>query len=324
MIIRQLMRGPVLFFIFIVLSILSLFIGVSQLGLSDIFHLSAEQRNILFSSRIPRTVSIIISGSSLALAGLIMQQMMQNKFVSPTTAGTMEWAKLGILIALVFFPHAHILIKLLFAMLLSIAGTFFFMKLIQIIRFKDVIFVPLLGIMIGGIISSLTTFIALRTNAVQSIGNWLNGNFAIITSGRYEILYLSIPLLIVTYTFANYFTIAGMGKDFSHNLGVNYERIMMFGLTITATMTALVVVTVGALPFLGLIVPNIVSIYRGDHLKHALPHTVLLGAIFVLFSDILGRLIVYPYEINIGLTLGVFGTFIFLAMLLKGSRNYES
>lgn len=324
MIIRQLMRGPVLFFIFIVLSILSLFIGVSQLGLSDIFHLSAEQRNILFSSRIPRTVSIIISGSSLALAGLIMQQMMQNKFVSPTTAGTMEWAKLGILIALVFFPHAHILIKLLFAMLLSIAGTFFFMKLIQIIRFKDVIFVPLLGIMIGGIISSLTTFIALRTNAVQSIGNWLNGNFAIITSGRYEILYLSIPLFIVTYTFANYFTIAGMGKDFSHNLGVNYERIMMFGLTITATMTALVVVTVGALPFLGLIVPNIVSIYRGDHLKHALPHTVLLGAIFVLFSDILGRLIVYPYEINIGLTLGVFGTFIFLAMLLKGSRNYES
>ncbi|UTB81772.1 iron ABC transporter permease [Staphylococcus carnosus] len=322
---RQLMRGPVLFFIFIVLSILSLFIGVSQLGLSDIFHLSAEQRNILFSSRIPRTVSIIISGSSLALAGLIMQQMMQNKFVSPTTAGTMEWAKLGILIALVFFPHApHILIKLLFAMLLSIAGTFFFMKLIQIIRFKDVIFVPLLGIMIGGIISSLTTFIALRTNAVQSIGNWLNGNFAIITSGRYEILYLSIPLLIVTYIFANYFTIAGMGKDFSHNLGVNYERIMMFGLTITATMTALVVVTVGALPFLGLIVPNIVSIYRGDHLKHALPHTVLLGAIFVLFSDILGRLIVYPYEINIGLTLGVFGTSIFLAMLLKGSRNYES
>ncbi|RTX86490.1 ABC transporter permease [Staphylococcus piscifermentans] len=321
---RQLMRGPILFFIFIVLSILSLFIGVSQLGLADIFHLSTEQRNILFSSRVPRTVSIIISGSSLALAGLIMQQMMQNKFVSPTTAGTMEWAKLGILIALLFFPQAHILIKLIFAILLSITGTFFFMKLIQVIRFKDVIFVPLLGIMIGGIISSLTTFIALRTNAVQSIGNWLNGNFAVITSGRYEVLYLSIPLLIVTYIFANYFTIAGMGKDFSHNLGVNYERIMMYGLAITATMTALVVVTVGALPFLGLIVPNIVSIYRGDHLKHALPHTALLGAIFVLFSDIIGRLIVYPYEINIGLTLGVFGTFIFLAMLLKGSRNYES
>ena len=123
MIIRQLMRGPILFLIFIVLSILSLFIGVSQLGLADIFHLSAEQRNILFSSRVPRTVSIIISGSSLALAGLIMQQMMQNKFVSPTTAGTMEWAKLGILIAL-YFSRKHILVKLIFAILLSITGTF--------------------------------------------------------------------------------------------------------------------------------------------------------------------------------------------------------
>ncbi|MCE5148695.1 MULTISPECIES: ABC transporter permease [Staphylococcus] len=318
------MRFPVLLILFIFLTILSLFVGVSQLSITQIFHLTADQQNILVSSRIPRTVSIIISGSSLALAGLIMQQMMQNKFVSPTTAGTMEWAKLGILISLIFFPQAHILIKLLFAMVLSIGGTFFFMKLIQIIRFKDVIFVPLLGIMIGGIISSLTTFVALRTNALQSIGNWLNGNFAIITSGRYEVLYLSIPLLIVTYIFANYFTIAGMGKDFSHNLGVNYDRIMMFGLTITATMTALVVVTVGTLPFLGLIVPNIVSIYRGDHLKNALPHTAVLGAIFVLVSDILGRVIVYPYEINIGLTIGVFGTLIFLVMLFKGSRNYES
>ncbi|MDU7036308.1 MAG: iron chelate uptake ABC transporter family permease subunit, partial [Staphylococcus simulans] len=142
--IKQLVRFPVLLILFIFLTILSLFVGVSQLSITQIFHLTADQQNILVSSRIPRTVSIIISGSSLALAGLIMQQMMQNKFVSPTTAGTMEWAKLGILISLIFFPQAHILIKLLFAMVLSIGGTFFFMKLIQIIRFKDVIFVPLL------------------------------------------------------------------------------------------------------------------------------------------------------------------------------------
>lgn len=82
-------------------------------------------------------------------------------------------------------------------------------------------------------------------------------------------------------------------------------KIINIALFITATITALVVVTVGTLPFLGLIVPNIISIYRGDHLKHALPHTMMLGSIFVLISDIVGRLIVYPYEINIGLTIGV-------------------
>ena len=107
---KFLFKGYVLLILLVCLTIVSLFVGVSQLSLSDIFHLSEEQQNILFSSRIPRTVSILLSGSSLAL-GLIMQQMMQNKFVSPTTAGTMEWAKLGILISLIFFPKGHILIK---------------------------------------------------------------------------------------------------------------------------------------------------------------------------------------------------------------------
>lgn len=102
---KFLFKGYVLLILLVCLTIVSLFVGVSQLSLSDIFHLSEEQQNILFSSRIPRTVSILLSGSSLALAGLIMQQMMQNKFVSPTTAGTMEWAKLGILISLIFFSE---------------------------------------------------------------------------------------------------------------------------------------------------------------------------------------------------------------------------
>ncbi len=320
---RVIMNVYVLFLILSVLTVCSLFIGVSRVPITELFQFNAHQLNILWASRIPRTVSILISGSALALAGLIMQQMMQNKFVSPTTAGTMEWAKLGILISLIFFPKQHILLKLVVAVLCSLFGTFMFVQIVQRIKFKDVIFVPLIGIMLGGIVSSFATFIALRTNAVQSIGNWLNGNFAIITSGRYEVLYLSIPLLIVTYIFANQFTIAGMGRDFSKNLGLNYEWIMNIGLFITATMTALVVVTVGTLPFLGLIVPNIVSIFKGDHLKNALPQTALLGAIFVMISDIFGRLIVYPYEINIGLTIGIFGTFVFIVMLMKGRRHYE-
>lgn len=319
---RYLMNGYVLLALLTILTVCSLFIGVSSVPITALFHLNENQLNVLFTSRIPRTVSILIAGSTLALAGLIMQQMMQNKFVSPTTAGTMEWAKLGILISLIFFPTEHILLKLLFAVLLSVAGTFLFVQMVHRIRFKDVIFVPLIGIMLGGIVSSFTTFIALKTNAVQSLGNWMTGNFAVITSGRYEVLYLSIPLLILTYVFANQFTIAGMGRDFSKNLGVNYDVIMNIGLFITATITALVVVTVGTLPFLGLIVPNIVSMFKGDHLKNALPHTAMLGAMFVMFSDIVGRVVVYPYEINIGLTIGIFGTVIFILMLMKGRRHY--
>ena len=98
---KFLLKGYVLLIFLVVFTILSLFVGVSQISISDIFHLTDDQLNIILSSRIPRTVSILISGSTLAIAGLIMQQMMQNKFVSPTTAGTMEWAKLG------FFYHSY-------------------------------------------------------------------------------------------------------------------------------------------------------------------------------------------------------------------------
>ncbi|PCF77046.1 ABC transporter permease [Staphylococcus delphini] len=317
-----LMRLDVLIILLVIATCFSVFIGVSEVSPIHIHHLTDEQQNILLSSRIPRTVSIIISGSSLAVCGLIMQQLTRNKFVSPTTAGTMDWARLGVLIALIAFPEAHILLKLLFATLLSLFGTMLFMQILRRIQFKDVIFIPLVGIMLGNIVSSFSSFVALRTNAVQSIGNFMQGNFSIITSGRYETLYISVPLLILAFVFANQFTIAGMGKSFSVNLGLHYEKVVNIGLVIASIITALVVVTVGMMPFLGLIVPNLVSLFRGDHLKNALPHTAVFGALFVMICDVIGRLVIFPYEMTIGLTIGVIGSFIFIVMLMKGrSRN---
>ncbi|WP_275334131.1 ABC transporter permease [Staphylococcus delphini] len=317
-----LMRLDVLIILLVIATCFSVFIGVSEVSPIHIHHLTDEQQNILLSSRIPRTVSIIISGSSLAVCGLIMQQLTRNRFVSPTTAGTMDWARLGVLIALIAFPEAHILLKLLFATLLSLFGTMLFMQILRRIQFKDVIFIPLVGIMLGNIVSSFSSFVALRTNAVQSIGNFMQGNFSIITSGRYETLYISVPLLILAFVFANQFTIAGMGKSFSVNLGLHYEKVVNIGLVIASIITALVVVTVGMMPFLGLIVPNLVSLFRGDHLKNALPHTAVFGALFVMICDVIGRLVIFPYEMTIGLTIGVIGSFIFIVMLMKGrSRN---
>lgn len=143
-----------------------------------------------------------------------------------------------------------------------------------------------------------------------------------IMKGRYELLFISIPLVIMAYIFANKFTIAGMGEDFAKNLGLNYKRVVNIGLIIVALITSTVVLTVGMIPFLGLIIPNIVSIYQGDHLKNTLSHTALLGAVFVLFCDILGRLIIYPYEISISLTVGVLGSGIFAYLLLR-RKSYE-
>lgn len=311
------MKKSYLFIVLLLLSMISIFIGVSDLKPQHLLNLTSEQSQILFASRLPRLASIVISGMSMGVAGLIMQQLTRNKFVSPTTAGTLDSARMGILVSMLLFTSASPLVKTVIAFAFALLGTFIFMKILDRVKFKDTIFVPLVGLMFGGIVSSITTFFAYKHDLIQNMSSWLQGNFSTILSGRYELLYLSVPTLLIAYLFANRFTIAGMGEDFSANLGLNHKQVMRIGLTIVALISSVVILTVGMIPFLGLIIPNIVSIFQGDHLKKSIAHTAMLGAIFVLICDIIGRLIIYPYEIPIGLTVGVIGSAIFLYLLLR-------
>lgn len=316
------MKLRYLVMILILLSVTSIFIGVVNVTPRSLLNLTENDKNILLNSRIPRTISIILAGVALSVAGLLMQQLTRNKFVSPTTAGTMDFAKLGILIAMIFFTDAPILVKLLFAVTSAIIGTMVFMWIVRRIKYKDAIFIPLVGLMLGNIVSSLATFMALRFNAMQSIGNFFVGDFSMITKGRYEILIIIIPMVVLIYVFAHHFTIVGMGESFSRNLGISYDKIMNLGIVIAAVVSATVVVTIGVLPFLGLIVPNIVNLFVGDHLQKTLPSTALLGAILVMVADIFSRLIIFPYEIPIGLTLGILGSVIFMGLLLMRRKSY--
>ncbi|WP_414045529.1 ABC transporter permease [Macrococcus equi] len=308
----------------LILSVTSMFIGVVEITPKSLMHLTENQLNVLLNSRFPRTLSIILAGAALSVAGLLMQQLTRNKFVSPTTAGTMDFAKLGVLVSMIFFAEVHILIKLAMSILSAVLGTLAFMWIVKKIKYKDAIFIPLVGLMLGNIVSSIATFLALRFNVIQSLSNFFVGDFSMITKGRYEVLILIVPMVILVYVFAHHFTIVGMGESFSKNLGISYEKMMYLGVVIAAVVSATVVVTIGVLPFLGLIVPNIVAIYAGDHLERAVPYTALLGAIIVMVADIFSRLIIFPYEIPIGLTLGILGSIVFLMILLKRRNSYAS
>jgi iron complex transport system permease protein len=210
-----------------------------------------------------------------------------------------------------------VLLKMVIGFLFALAGTLIFIKILERVQFKDVVVVPLIGIMFGGVISSATTFFAYRYDLLQTLSAWTNGDFSSVLQGRYEMLYIAVPATAMAYLYADRFTLAGMGEDFAVNLGLNYKQVLNTGLAIVALVTSIVVLTVGAIPFLGLIVPNVASIITGDNLKKALPLTALLGAMLVLACDILGRVIRYPYEIPIGTVMGVLGSAVFLFMILR-------
>ncbi|MGQ2952203.1 MAG: ABC transporter permease [Agrobacterium sp.] len=301
------------------LAIVSLFVGVSNVSLTTLFapDTSADALRVLLVSRIPRTLALILAGSSMAIAGLIMQMLVRNRFVEPSTAGTTESAGLGLLVVTLFAPETPIFGKMLVAAVFALAGTALFLRILRQVPLRDVLLVPLIGIMLGGVISAVTTFFAYRFDLLQSLGAWMTGDFSGVLRGRYELLWVGFIFAIAAYLAADRFTVAGMGRDFTTNLGLNYRRVMALGLTIVSLVSAVVVVTVGMIPFLGLIVPNVVSLMIGDNMRRSVPWVATLGAVFVLSCDIIGRTVRAPYEIPIGTVVGVIGSVLFLYLLLR-------
>ena len=302
--------------ILIILSICSLFIGVIDIELLSLFSGDIEHLEIFFVSRLPRLLAILCTGMGMSVAGLIMQQLCMNKFISPTTGATISSAQLGILIALLFLPNSTLWSRAIFAFVTAILGTWVFVWFVQKMQFKDVVMVPLVGIMFGNVIGGITSYIAYKYELTQALSSWLVGHFSLVLKGRYEIVYLCVPLIILAFIFANHFNIVGMGKSFSKNLGVNYNLLLFSGLTIAAMITASVVVVVGAISYIGLIVPNIVAMFKGDKIRGTLIDTALFGGIFVLVCDMIARIVIAPYELPIELIIGIIGSVLFVGLLL--------
>lgn len=305
----------------LILSILSLFIGVIDLDTLSLLSGDVRQLRILIISRLPRLLALLCTGIGMSVAGLIMQQLCMNKFVSPTTGATISSAQFGILLALLFMPDSTLWGRALFAFAAAVAGTWGFVWFIQRIQFKDIVMVPLVGIMFSNIIGGITNFLAYKFEMTQALSTWLTGHFSLVLKGRYELVYLTVPLVILAFLYANHFNIVGMGRDFSKNLGVNYNVILFMGLTIAAMITASVVVVVGAVSYIGLIVPNVVSLFKGDKIRGTLADTALFGALFVLVCDMAGRIVIAPYELPIELIIGIIGSILFIMLLFYRLRD---
>ncbi|MCK6265857.1 iron chelate uptake ABC transporter permease subunit VctD [Vibrio sp. ZSDE26] len=309
---KRLLLGMVL------LSALSLFVGVGDLSVNSLVNGGSEAWELLILSRLPRLLAILLAGAGLSIAGLIMQQISQNRFAAPSTSGTIECAMLGYVLSLVLFGDGN---NILLIFTTAMLGTLVFIQFIQRIQFKNAIFVPLIGIIFGNVVESVASFIAYKYDAVQNMSGWAVANFANILQGDFELLYIALPVAIFSYLYAARISAVGIGKDFAVNLGLNYQQVVVIGVILVSVMSATVVMIVGQLPFLGLIVPNLVSHYFGDNLRKNIPLTAILGAIVVLVCDLASRVIIFPYEIPISMIISILGGGVFSALILRGQKN---
>lgn len=298
----------------IVLAIASIFIGAY-----DIFK-EGNSSQMIFITRIPRTLALMLAAVAMSLSGIVMQLISQNKLVEPTTTGTIEWAGLGLVLVYILIPSPSLLQRMTGAIIASFIGSMVFFYLLKNIKLKSSLFVPIVGIMLGAVISAVSTFIGLEFNMTQVIEVWFQGSFAPVQRGRYEYLFVIILITIAIYKYADKLTIAGLGEDITTNLGLNYNQIILRANILIAIACGIVAAVIGNIPFLGLIVPNLVSLYRGDDLRANIPWVCLVSMIVMLVADILSRIIIAPFELPVSLILGSAGSIIFIIILLNQRR----
>ncbi|MCT4785803.1 ABC transporter permease [Exiguobacterium aestuarii] len=296
------------------LAVLSLFTGVYDLSRTDGF-------DMFWITRVPRTVALMLTGAAMAMAGLVMQLITQNRLVEPTTTGTLEWAGLGLLTVYLLVPAPSLMMRMTGAIVFSFIGTMVFFWFLRSVKLRSSLIVPIIGLMLGAVISAISTFLGLFFRASQAIEGWFVGSFASVQIGRYEYLWVIIVVTILIFLLANRLTLAGLGEDIATSLGVNYNQLMMIATGLIALSVGVVATVIGNLPFLGLIVPNLVSMFRGDDLRSNLPWVCLVGMGAILVSDLISRTIIMPFELPVSLILGTVGAFVFIMILLRQRKK---
>ncbi|WP_270811607.1 ABC transporter permease [Exiguobacterium sp. CinTr1] len=296
------------------LAVLSLFTGVYDLSRTDGF-------DMFWITRVPRTVALMLTGAAMAMAGLVMQLITQNRLVEPTTTGTLEWAGLGLLTVYLLVPAPSLMMRMTGAIVFSFIGTMVFFWFLRSVKLRSSLIVPIIGLMLGAVISAISTFLGLFFRASQAIEGWFVGSFASVQIGRYEYLWVIIVVTVLIFLLANRLTLAGLGEDIATSLGVNYNQLMMMATGLIALSVGVVATVIGNLPFLGLIVPNLVSMFRGDDLRSNLPWVCLVGMGAILVSDLISRTIIMPFELPVSLILGTVGAIVFIMILMRQRKR---
>ena len=189
---------------FLLLCVASLAVGARELTWSQLLTLHGDTWLTLTASRLPRLAALILVGIGLAVCGVILQQIVRNRFVEPGTCGALDAARLGILLSLGLAPAAGVALQMLFALAVCFAASLMFVAIIRRIRARNAVLVPVIGLMYGGVLSALAEFYAYRFNLLQSMQGWLLGDFSKVVQGRYELIYLILPIILLTYLYLGF------------------------------------------------------------------------------------------------------------------------
>ncbi|AOT73067.1 ABC transporter permease [Geosporobacter ferrireducens] len=277
---------------------------------------------IIFDLRFPRIVIAMLSGAALALSGVLFQAVMKNPLADPGIIGISSGASFFAVMVGTFFPSLYFFTPL-FAFLGGIAACVF----VYILSWKSGLS-PLRMILVGVAVN------AVFSGLIEALG--------FITGGRQSAVAASISAGIAMKTWKDVHTLVGyvilgviLGFCVSgkcnllaledktvRNLGVSVNRVRLLVSAVAVLLASISTAIVGAISFVGLIVPHIARLLVGSNHKILIPFAILLGSFTVLLADTAGRVIAYPYEIPASIIMAVIGGPFFIFLLRRSEQTY--
>ena len=304
--------------------ILAVRLGSVHISFGDIFdsifnYSESLEHMLVRDVRIPRALSVIMTGGILGVTGAMIQGVTRNPIAEPSILGVSQGATLVIAI----FYALKISINTTSVMIASLIGAFITGIIVLLFISKkannnSIAKILLAGTALSTFFISLTTIIGLLTNQSQMIGFWVSGGFRNATWADFKLVFIvGIIGLIVTMFLSQEINILNLGDDVAIGLGENPEKIRFTMLMIMIPMVAAAVAVGKNIAFLGLIVPQITRKLLGEDYRKNIPCSFLLGAVLLTYADILARMLFNPYETPIGVFTALLGVPFFIAVARK-------
>ncbi len=309
----------ILVVILLLLMVIAIFGGSKIINPMNIAKGSVEY-DILVKLRLPRVVSAVIIGMTLAVSGLLIQTSLNNSLADSSILGFQSGATLMALIIMLVFPKAYSYLPLC-----SFLGGIIVYFIIYFIskKFSNQITIIICGIAISAVIKSFINLLTvLFSERIETTLSWSNGSLNSINLSDMKLIMLyGVILLIISLLLIKQYDLLYFDDQYLINLGVN-TKLLRFSTSIVAIMLASVSVSfVGTIAFVGLMAPHIARHLVSNSMYNLLPTTLLIGGVLVLACDTLQRILIPMYEIPVGIMLSFIGG-IYLLVLVY--RSYDA
>jgi iron complex transport system permease protein len=269
----------------------------------------------------------LIAGAGLAAAGATMQGILRNPLVSSYILGISSAAGFGAALAIVLGISVatlggYIVIGNAFVFCLLAMVIVYLIARVRGMSSESVI---LAGVAVGFLFSaliSLIQYISPTSNAVQAIVFWLMGGLHTATWQNIMICFPIVTVAVILMMLQSWnINVMSMGEDVSVSLGVNSKRVLAINMVLETAATAGIIAFTGIIGFVDLIAPHIARMLIGNDYRYLLPCSALMGAFMLLAADTVGRLIIMPTELPVGIVTSLLGVPFFIYILIRKKRR---